>query len=468
MRKTKIICTIGPASDSPEMINGLIREGMDVARLNFSHGTHKEHAEKIRHIRKLSLDLECRVAILQDLAGPKIRIGDIPAPGIRLDPGQIFTLTNQSIIGSKEAVSLTYSELPREVREGDQILLSDGTLELKVLHTTSSDIECEVVIGGWLSSHKGINIPSGTIRAPSLTEKDIQDLKFGLEQEVDIVALSFVRWAEEIVKAKEIIAKNKANTPVIAKIEKHEALKNLDAILKVADGIMVARGDLGVEIPLEKVPRVQKEIIRKANAAGKPVITATQMLRSMVDSTRPTRAEAADVANAILDGTDAVMLSEETATGRYPLKALEYMSLIAKETEKNYPHSRYLEVTGKGWDITESVAHAACMLANHLNVKAIIAFTQSGTTAQELSRFRPAQQIIALSPNEQTLRRLALRWNVMPCYIPPLSDTDDIIEKAAEAALKTKRVAPGDTIVITAGLPILSTGTTNMIRVKRL
>ncbi|MBW2644965.1 MAG: pyruvate kinase [Deltaproteobacteria bacterium] len=468
MRKTKIVCTIGPASDSPEMINGLIREGMDVARLNFSHGTHKEHAEKIRHIRKLSLDLGYRVAILQDLAGPKIRIGDIPAPGVRIDPGQIFTLSNKPIIGSKEAVSLTYPALPEEVREGDQILLADGTLELKVLHTTSSDIECEVLIGGWLSSHKGINIPSGTIRAPSLTEKDIQDLQFGLEQEVDIVALSFVRWAEEIIKTKEIIAKHKVNTPVIAKIEKHEALKNLDAILKAADGIMVARGDLGVEIPLEKVPQFQKEIIRKANAAGKPVITATQMLRSMVDSTRPTRAEAADVANAILDGTDAVMLSEETATGRYPLKALEYMSLIAKETEKNYPHSRYLEVTGEGWDITESVAHAACMLAKHLNVKAIIAFTQSGTTAQEISRFRPAQPIIALSPSEQTLRRLALHWNVIPCYIPPLSDTDDMIEKAAEAALKTKRVAPGDTIVITAGLPILSTGTTNMIRVKKL
>ncbi len=468
MRRTKIICTIGPASDSPSLIEDLIRGGMDVARLNFSHGTHKEHAEKIRLIRRLSSDLGHRVAILQDLAGPKIRIGDIPAPGVHLDPGRIFTLTNRPITGSKDAVSLTYPELPMEVREGDQILLADGTLEMKVLHTTPTDIQCEVVIGGWLSSRKGINIPSGTIKAPSLTEKDIRDLQFGLEQGVDIVALSFVRCAEDILKTKEIIAKTKADTPVIAKIEKHEALKDLDAILDVSDGIMVARGDLGVEIPLERVPQAQKEIIREANTVGKPVITATQMLSSMVDSTRPTRAEAADVANAILDGTDAVMLSEETATGKYPLKAVEYMSLIAMEAEKKYPHARYLEVRGKGWSITESVAHAACMLANHLNVRAIVAFTQSGTTAQEISRFRPAQPIIALSPIEQTLRRLALHWNVIPCHIAPLSDTDDMIEKAAETALKTKKAAPGDTIVITAGLPVRSTGATNMIRVKKL
>ena len=468
MQKTKIVCTIGPASDSPALLKDLIRGGMNVARLNFSHGTLEEHAEKIRLIRALASDLGSTVAILQDLAGPKIRIGDLPAPGIHLDTGQIFTLTNRSVTGSKESVSISYAELPREVQEGDQILLADGMLELRVLHTTASDIQCEVVIGGWLSAHKGINIPSGTIQAPSLTEKDQHDLHFGLEQGVDMVALSFVRRAEDIIKAKEIIAKNKTHKPVIAKIEKHEALNNLDAILEVADGIMVARGDLGVEIPLEKVPQVQKEIIRKANAAGKPVITATQMLRSMVDSTRPTRAEATDVANAILDGTDAVMLSEETAIGKYPLKALKYMSLIAEETERNYPHEKYLAVKGKGWSVTGSVAHAACMLANHLDVRAIVAFTQSGTTAKEISRFRPAQPIIALSPSEQTLRELTLHWNVASCPITPLSDTDDMIEKAAEAALKTKRVAHGDTIVITAGLPLLSSGTTNMIRVKTL
>jgi len=334
MRRTKIICTIGPASDSPKLIADLIRGGMNVARLNFSHGTQEQHAEKICLIRELSLKIGQYVAILQDLAGPKIRIGPIPGPGIRIDTGQIFTLTNQPILGSKEAVSLSYAQLPSEVRKGEQILIADGTLELKVLNITDSDIQCRVIIGGWLSSHKGINIPSETINTPSVTEKDIMDLNFGLKHGVDMVALSFVRWAEDIMDAKEIISKKKANTPVIAKIEKHEALKHLDAILKVADGIMVARGDLGVEIPLEKVPQVQKEIIRKANCAGKPVITATQMLRSMVDSNRPTRAEATDVANAILDGTDAIMLSEETATGKYPVKALKYMSLIAKETER--------------------------------------------------------------------------------------------------------------------------------------
>ena len=283
-----------------------------------------------------------------------------------------------------------------------------------------------------------------------------------------MVALSFIRWGEDIIRAKEIISKNKAIIPVIAKIEKHEALKNLDAILKYADGIMVARGDLGVEIPLERVPQVQKEIIRKANIAGKPVITATQMLRSMVDSNRPTRAEAADVANAILDGTDAIMLSEETATGKYPIKALKYMSLIAKETEKKYPYQRHLEIQGKGWDITESVAHAACLLANHLNAKVIVAFTQSGTTAQEISRFRPSQPIIALSPVEHTLHRLTLNWNVIPYHIAPLSDTDDMIEKATEVVINIKMAGRDDIIVITAGLPVRSTGTTNMIRVKKL
>jgi pyruvate kinase len=441
---------------------------MNVARLNFSHGNQEQHAEKIHLIRELSLKLGRYVAILQDLAGPKIRIGPVPGSGIRIETGQIFSLTNYPIMGSKKAVSINYPQLPSEVRKGDLILIADGTLELKVLNTTDSDIQCRVIIGGLLSSHKGINIPSETINTPSVTKKDIADLHFGLEHGVDMVALSFVRWAEDIINVKDIISKRKADTPVIAKIEKHEALKNLDPILKAADGIMVARGDLGVEIPLEKVPQVQKEIIRKANNAGKPVITATQMLRSMMDSNRPTRAEATDVANAILDGTDAIMLSEETATGKYPIKALKYMSLIAKETEKNYPYDRYLEVKGKDWSITESVAHAACMLASHLNARAILAFTQSGTTAREISRFRPAQSIIALSPAEQTLRRLTLHWNVIPYYIAPLSDTDNMIEKAVDTVIKTKKVAPGDIIIITAGLPVRSMGTTNMIRVKKV
>jgi pyruvate kinase len=441
---------------------------MNVARLNFSHGNQKQHAEKIGLIRELSLKLGHHVAILQDLAGPKIRIGLVSGSGVRIETGQIFTLTNQPIMGSKKAASITYHKLPSEVSKGDLILIADGTLELKVLNTTDSDIQCRVIIGGWLSSHKGINIPSETITTPSMTEKDIADLYFGLEHGVDIVALSFVRWAEDIINVKKIISQRKADTPVIAKIEKHEALKNFDSILKVADGIMVARGDLGVEIPLEKVPQVQKEIIRNANNSGKPVITATQMLRSMIDSNRPTRAEATDVANAILDGTDAIMLSEETATGKYPIKALKYMSLIAEEIENNYPYDRYLQIKGKDWRITESVAHAACTLASHLSARAIIAFTQSGTTAREISRFRPAQPIIALSPSEQTLRRLALHWNVIPYYIAPLSDTDIMIEKAVDTAIKTKKVTHGDTIIITAGLPVRSMGTTNMIRVKRV
>ncbi|MBF0397596.1 MAG: pyruvate kinase, partial [Desulfobacterales bacterium] len=310
MRKTKIVCTIGPASSSPEAIKGLIENGMNVARLNFSHGTHDEHKEKIKIIREISESLGKPVAILQDLCGPKIRIGKVIEPGITLKPGQKFILTNEMIESSDNRVSVSYTNLPNEVKEGDIILLADGMLELVVQKTSKTDIYCEVITGGVLTSHKGINLPTGTIKAASLTEKDKKDLIFGLANDIDYVALSFVRTAEDILNVKEIMKKQNVNLPVIAKIEKHEALDNIDKILDVSDGIMVARGDLGVEIPLENVPNIQKMIVQRSNALGKPVIIATQMLRSMVDSPRPTRAEATDVANAVLDGADAVMLSE--------------------------------------------------------------------------------------------------------------------------------------------------------------
>ncbi|MEE9403014.1 MAG: pyruvate kinase [Desulfobacteria bacterium] len=467
MPLTKIVCTIGPASQSPEIIRALVQNGMNVARLNFSHGDHAEHQEKIRIIRMVSGELDQPVAILQDLGGPKIRVGIIPDPGVRLEAGSAFVLTNQDVEGTSERVSVSYPHLPEEVKEGDPILLADGFIELVVRRANRSEISCEVVTGGLLTSHKGLNLPTRSIQAPSLTDKDREDLLFGLENDVDYVALSFVRTAEEILGVKEIIDNREKDTPIIAKIEKHEAVDNIDEIMEVADGIMVARGDLGVEIPLEEVPVVQKMLIRRANASGKPVITATQMLRSMVDSPRPTRAEATDVANAVLDGTDAVMLSEETAVGGYPVKSVKFMTRIVESAESHFPHDRYLQLAPKK-AVSQSVAYAACVLANHLDARAIIAPTRSGQTARHISRFKPRQPIIALSAKENTVRRLALCRGCLPRLVADPMDTDDMIESAARSALETGLVSRGDLAVITAGHPVGVAGSTNMVRVKRL
>lgn len=467
MKKTKIVCTIGPASEHEEIIRALMMNGMDVARLNFSHGSHEGHRQKIRIIRELSEKLSRPIAILLDLAGPKIRIGTIPDPGIELTPGHTFILTSRPVEGSVHEVSLTYKDLPREVKAGDRLLLADGLMELVVESSGDTDIVCKVVTGGLLTSHKGINLPTGTIRTSSLTAKDRGDLLFGLENDVDFIALSFVKNAGDIQAVKDIIAGQNKETPVIAKIEKHEALQNIDEIIGISDGIMVARGDLGVEIPLEDVPLIQKRLIAKANAAGKPVITATQMLRSMVASPRPTRAEAADVANAVLDGTDAVMLSEETASGDYPAEAVVYMSRLVSAAESGFPFEEFLAMMPQK-DISESVAHASCILASHLDARAIVAHTQSGMTARHIARFRPRQPIVALSPNIKTVRRLALSWGCRPRLVGRLQNTDEMIEKSSQAALASGDAGVGDLIVITVGHPISVTGTTNMIRVKRL
>jgi pyruvate kinase len=467
MKKTKIICTIGPASDKQETLEAMIQNGMNVARLNLSHGSHGDHLEKIVLLRELSARLNKPVAILLDLAGPKIRIGNIPEPGILLEPGRKFILTNRKIEGSVDAVSLTYKNLPLEVKPGDRLLLADGLMELLVVEADDSDIICKVVTGGILTSHKGINLPTGTIRAPSMTEKDKADLLFGLENDVDYIALSFVKTADDIRELKNIIAGQGKDTPVIAKIEKREALDNIESIMEISDGIMVARGDLGVEIPLEDVPLIQKKLIHQANMRGKPVITATQMLRSMVNSPRPTRAEATDIANAVLDGTDAIMLSEETATGSYPVEAVMYMDRLATAAETGFPFEQFLRLIPRK-DISESVAHASCILADHLDAKAIIAYTQTGRTARQISRFRPGQPIVALSPNIKTLRRLALCWGCQPRLIDDPQDTDDMIEKATSSARDAGDVSAEDLIVITVGHPIRGSGTTNMLRVKRV
>ena len=467
VRHTKIVCTIGPASESPEIIRALVEHGMNVARLNFSHGSHREHREKIQVIRGVSEELDRPVAILQDLAGPKIRVGEIPKPGIRLEVGQSFMLTTSNVTGTHERVSVSYPSLPDEVEPGDRILLSDGSIELLVHRKTPSEVSCEVVTGGLLTSHKGLNLPTGTIRAAAFTDVDRKDLIFGLEHGVDLVAQSFVRTADELLEVKEFIRRRKGDTPVIAKIERHEALDSIDEIIEAADGIMVARGDLGVEIPLEDVPVIQKMLIRKANATGKPVITATQMLRSMVNSPRPTRAEATDVANAVLDGTDAVMLSEETATGDYPVEAVQFMTRIITSAERDFPHERYLELVPRR-EVPDSVAHAACVLANHLDASAVVAPTRSGKTAMHISRFRPRQPIIALSPDANVVRRLTLFWGCLPRVVPEPTDTDDMIESSARHALKTGYVSRDDLVIMTAGHPVGVAGSTNMVRVKRL
>jgi pyruvate kinase len=467
MNQTKTVCTIGPASHSEEILRELIRKGMDVARLNFSHGTKEEHARIFHLIRKISGQLGKPVAVLQDLAGPKVRVGDIPPPGVHLQNGARFILTTSSVAGSEKKVSVSYNNLTKVVQTGDPILLADGTIELEVDAISGDEILCRVITGDILTAHKGLNLPTRSLDIPALTDKDKHDMQFGLDLGVDLIALSFVRNKLDIIEAKRIVETHQSPVPVIAKIEKHEAVNNIDDILEAADGIMVARGDLGVDIPLENVPIVQKDIIKKSNHKGKPVITATQMLRSMTESPRPTRAEATDVANAVLDGTDAVMLSEETAVGTYPVKSVEFMQRIIQSAESRYSHHLFLDRKPQK-DVSLSVAYASCHMADQLNAEAIVARTQTGQTAGFISRYRPRQNIIALSPNPETVRRLCLYWGITPFKTPNPTGADDMIEQAAESALKTGLVKKGQIVVITSGHPVGRPGSTNMVRVKEL
>ncbi len=467
MPRTKIVCTIGPSSRSPDVIRGLIRSGMNVARLNFSHGTHEEHRATIGLIRRIAGEEKVPVGILQDLCGPKIRVGRLPEEGVTLTPGQPFVLTTEAVEGDIRRVSVSYPHLARDAKAGDRLLLADGLMELTVEKTTRSELHCRVVTGGILTSNKGINLPTGSIQAPPMTEKDEKDLAFGLENGVDFVALSFVRRADDVLGVRRLIHRAGLTTPIVAKIEKHEALDNIAAIIDVSDAIMVARGDLGVEIDLEMVPNIQKDIVRQANIAGKPVIIATQMLRSMVDAPRPTRAEAADVANAVLDGADAVMLSEETASGAHPVEAVRYMARIAESAETRYPHRKYMELIPRR-GISQTVAYAACVTAEQLDAAAIVATTRSGTTAMHIASFRPKPGIIALSPEADTVLRLTLTWGCTPLFLELTEDTDEMIENAAASAVESRKVNTGDLAVITGGRPLYEAGTTNMMWVKRL
>ena len=468
MRRTRIVCTIGPATSSPKPLERLIETGMDVARLNFSHGTREGHGRTIRNLRETSGRLGRPVAILQDLAGPKIRIGPIKNGPITLVSGETFTLSGREVPGDVHRVSLTYKDLPAEVLPGDRLLLSDGELELVVEETSEEEIRCRVVVGGSLSSSKGINLPDRSIRAPSLTEKDREDLAFGLEQGVDFIALSFVRTAIEVERTRSLIAESGRDTPILAKIEKREALDHIDEIIRAADGIMIARGDLGVEIPIEDVPKFQKMLIEKANQAGKPAITATQMLRSMVENPRPTRAEVTDVANAILDGTDAVMLSEETAVGRYPVKAVEMMSRIAGAAESTFPFRDWAaRFEGKrSVSRQEAVVHAACQLAEEVKAAAIITCTQSGSTTRLVSKYRPSQPILAMTPDETTRRRLALTWGSVPLRIEATGSHDELERESLRIAGESGYVESGQAVVLIAGYPLHQPGITNMIKIS--
>ncbi|MCZ6485465.1 MAG: pyruvate kinase [Acidobacteria bacterium] len=466
MRRAKIVATIGPASKSPEILQKLIQAGMDAARLNFSHGDYESHRQTIANIRKLSKALEKPVAILQDLQGPKIRTGQLEnGTPVELIAGQHFVLTTNPVVGNKERVSTSYLALPQDLQPGNRILLSDGLIELKVLTTTSSGVECEVVAGGTLAENQGINLPKVDISVSSLTEKDIQDLEFGAEQEIDYLALSFIRKPQDILELKERLAEKNSDTPVIAKLEKPMAIENLDAIMDVCEGVMIARGDLGVEMAPEKVPVIQKHIIREANKKGKLVITATQMLESMIHNPRPTRAEASDVANAVLDGTDAVMLSGETAVGQYPVESVAMMANIIREAEKMGAESqpeRFREP--KTLAFPEAVCDAAYHASKSIQARAIVAFTQSGSTARLISKYRPSTEILGLTPSSGIVNRMALYWGVQPSSMQAISNVDELIEALEKLLLEQHQVRVGDNLIILTGAPIVEKGHTSLMK----
>lgn len=465
-KRTKIVATLGPATSSQEKIRQLVKAGVNIFRLNFSHGTHQDHGKLIRLIKNIRSDLQVPVGILQDLSGPKIRAGIIAPSPMELIAGEEVILNARIKRSRGNEIPLNYPGFVKDVKVKNHLLLADGNIDLVIRKIISPRVFCQVVVGGSLTSGKGINYPGGSFNIPALTKKDISDLKFGLDHGVDMVALSFVKTVADIQKLRKVFKPVKRSVPVIAKIEKHEAIRNFLDILMAVDGIMVARGDLGLEIPSEQVPMVQKKLIRLANVHGKPVITATQMLLSMVQSPRPTRAEITDVANAILDGTDAVMLSEETAVGDYPIQAVEVMSRIAAETEKNFPYYNSIQKNPNEdkQDIPQAISRSAARLAQELNAKLIICPTMSGFTARMISRFRPRTPIYALTPNADTYHQMVLMWNIIPRIFPMEKLTGKLIQNALDKAHKDELIKKGDTYVITAGFPFGEGARTNLIK----
>lgn len=469
MRRTKIVCTIGPSSATEAVLVDMIRSGMNVARLNFSHGDHGGHGELIRLIRAIAEREQQPVAILQDLCGPKIRLGTLPQEGVSLHAGDRVSLCSLSI-GADCTLPVDYPDLHQDVHVGDSIMLADGLMELQVMAIAAPLVHCEVVTGGIAYSRKGVNMPSSTLKVSAFTEKDRADLVFGLAQGVDIVALSFVRSAADLREVRRLLETVEPRPKLVAKIEKPQAIDNFDEILELVDGVMIARGDLGVEVPLEDVPFLQKQLIHRARLRGRSIITATQMLSSMVNHPRPTRAEATDAANAIYDGTDALMLSDETASGAYPVKATAVLDRIARATE---PHLGDVLKVGQvahveRLSVSWAVGRAAGLLAKDLSAEAIVAYTESGFTASCVSRFRPDCPVLALTSNAMVCRQLNLLWGVTPVLIEPCHDTDSMFLRAGQEVQQRQLAQAGDRIVVTAGAPLWQPGSTNLLKVIEL
>jgi pyruvate kinase len=470
--KTKIICTLGPASQSVEQLVELIQAGMDVARLNFSHGTHEDHLASINNVREASKLAGEHICILQDLCGPKIRTGKLQNKSIELKEGTTFTFTIDEVMGDERRVTTTYRELPEDVKAGDVILLDDGKMALRVVSKTAKDVNCTVMNGGILKENKGMNLPGVKLSTPSLTEKDIEDLKFGLAHDVDYVALSFVRSAGDIRYLRSIIQQQtKTRVPIVAKIEMKEAIDVIDSIVAESDTVMVARGDLGVEMMPEDVPILQKMIVRKCNEAGVPVIIATQMLESMIENPRPTRAEASDVANAVLDGADAVMLSAETSIGKYPIETVQTMDRIICRAEiRTRDHLSIKQIpTEIQENVFDAIARAACVLARQVNATAIVPITHSGATAVRISKYRPESRIVAVTSDERILCSLNLVWSVRGIAIKDfIHDNDTVFRRIIERLKQEGYVERGDFVVFTAGLPLMAMGTTDTVNVERV
>lgn len=468
MKKTKIICTIGPASEDPVIMEQLALSGMNAARLNFSHGTYDEHGNRIENIKLLREKLNKPIAIILDTKGPEIRTGNFKEGNAELVEGQTFTFTSRDVMGDRTICSISYKGLPGDVKPGDKILVADGLIAFSVNEVKDTDIKCTVLNSGVIGNHKNMNVPGSHIKLPALAQKDINDIMFGIEKGVDIIAASFVRRPSDVIAIRKVLEENNAeNILIVAKIESREGVDNIDEIIKFADGVMVARGDLGVEIPVEEVPLVQKMIIEKCNKAGKPVITATQMLDSMIRNPRPTRAEASDVANAIFDGTDCIMLSGETANGSYPIESVKTMAKIAERTELSLNYSEMMEKRKLTYATTvpDAISYAACTTAAELGASAIITATMTGNTARRVSKYRPQQPIIAVTPYDTVARKLSIVWGVYPILTDSMESADEIIEESVEQSLCSGYVKKGELVVIAAGVPAGFTGTTNMVKV---
>ncbi len=468
MRKTKIICTLGPASESKEVVSKLVKAGLNVVRLNFSHGSHEHHGKLIDLVRAIEAELGSTIGIMLDTKGPEIRTGEVAGGEVLLEKGEEITLTTDQLLGDGSCISVSYDHLPLDVNPGSRILIDDGLIELKVKGVNSKQITCQIINGGILCSHKGVNLPGVSLQLPALTEKDVEDIKFGIKKGIHFIAASFVRKAGDVNEIRQLLQSEKVEKiKIIAKIENQEGVDNIDEIIEVADGIMLARGDLGVEIPPEKVPLIQKSIIHKCNQAAIPVITATQMLDSMIRNPRPTRAEASDVANAIFDGTDGIMLSGESAIGDYPVEAVHTMDNIAREIEnsKSYQDEIFKYKTPSSTTVTEAISFASCKTAIDLKAKSIISSTSSGFTARMVSKHRPLLPIIAVTPDDMVRHTLTISWGVYPLLVAKSRTTDEMIEIAITSVLRNNLLDKGDLVVITAGVPINKSGATNLIEV---